>query len=80
MQSYEPQRTEQMPKHTLLAVAVTPYGVVHITQPDARYAECALPDLAMPIARPQRQVVAHWHCTADGRLEARWLPTTPSAA
>jgi hypothetical protein len=24
---------------------------------------------------PQRQiVVAHWHSTADGRLEARWVP------
>jgi hypothetical protein len=28
---------------------------------------------------PQRQVViARWHSTADGRLEARWVPDPPA--
>jgi hypothetical protein len=72
-------RTAQMPKTILLGLAVTPYAVLHITQPDTRYTGSDLPDLAMRMAQPYQQVIAHWHCTEEGRLEARWFPTVPAS-
>ena len=70
-----------MAKHTLLAIAATPYGVVHFTQPGAGYA--ARDPLQSPLAfvQPQlRPVFARWHSTEAGQLEARWLPTTSAGA
>jgi hypothetical protein len=68
-----------MPKHILLALTVTPFTVMHITQPDTRYAASDLPDLAMHLTHPYQQVIARWHCTEEGRLEARWFPTVPAS-
>jgi hypothetical protein len=69
-----------MQKQFLLAVAVTANEAVSIEQIGARRAEWDLPDRPVPAVRPRQVVAARWHCTEDGRLEMRWLPTTPDAA
>jgi hypothetical protein len=68
-----------MPEYTLLAVAVTPYGVMQIREPVARYRACDRLDFTPPIAQPTRSlVVARWLSTEAGRLEANWLPSDPA--
>jgi hypothetical protein len=69
-----------MTKDTLLGIAMTPFGVVTITQPDPGGVMRDLPDLSTPAVQSRPQfVVARWRRTEEGRLEACWLPTTPEA-
>jgi hypothetical protein len=69
-----------MKQQTLHAVAVDLYEVLSIEQAGAWRAGSELPDRPVPAVRPRQVVTADWRCTEDGRLEMRWLPTTPDAA
>ena len=70
-----------MATHTLLAVAATPYGVVHFTQPGTGHAMRDPLHSPLVAAQPRRRAVsARWHSTDAGQLEARWLPTIPAGA
>jgi hypothetical protein len=69
-----------MTKDILLGIAMTPFGVVTVTHSNPWGVIRDLPDLSTPAAPSRRQVVvARWRRTEEGRLEARWLPTTREA-
>jgi hypothetical protein len=60
---------------------MTPHGVVTIAQSDPWAISRDLPERSTTAEQPRRQVVvARWRRTEEGRLEARWLPTSPEAA
>jgi hypothetical protein len=70
-----------MTTSALLGIAITPYGVVTVAHSDPGGVRREPPDLPAHAEQPRRQaVVARWRRTEEGRLEARWLPTTSVAA